>query len=78
MSTSAWVLSAVALQDLWRCSALRTGLALAPGPLTSALFAVNGGRITARWAAPCQRSSGRSCQAGTVGAALSRVALRRN
>lgn len=61
VSTLAWVLSAVALQDLWRCSALRTGLALARGPLTSALFAVNGGRITARWAAPCQRSSGRSC-----------------
>jgi EmrB/QacA subfamily drug resistance transporter len=37
------------LQDLWHWSALKTGLAIAPGPLTSALFAVNSGRITARF-----------------------------
>ena len=36
------------LQDLWHYSALRTGLAIAPGPLTAAVFAVNSGRIATR------------------------------
>jgi EmrB/QacA subfamily drug resistance transporter len=35
------------LQDVWHYSALQTGLAIAPGPLASAVFAINSGRITA-------------------------------
>ena len=35
-------------QDLWHYSALRAGLAMAPGPLTAAVFAVNSGRIAGR------------------------------
>jgi MFS family permease len=37
------------LQDLWHYSALRSGLAIAPGPLTAAVFAVNSGRIVGRF-----------------------------
>jgi EmrB/QacA subfamily drug resistance transporter len=37
------------LQDLWHYSALRTGLAIAPGPLASAGFAINAGRIIGRF-----------------------------
>jgi MFS family permease len=33
---------------VWHYSALRAGLAIAPGPLTAAVFAVNSGRITGR------------------------------
>jgi EmrB/QacA subfamily drug resistance transporter len=43
------LISVLYLQDLWHWSALKTGLAIAPGPLTSALFAVNSGRITGRF-----------------------------
>jgi EmrB/QacA subfamily drug resistance transporter len=43
------LISVLYLQDLWHWSALKTGLAIAPGPLASALFAVNSGRITARF-----------------------------
>jgi EmrB/QacA subfamily drug resistance transporter len=44
-----WLLITVLfLQDLWHYSAVRAGLAISPGPLTAAVFAVNNGRITAR------------------------------
>lgn len=44
---AAWLLITVLfLQDLWHYSALRAGLAIVPGPLTSAVFAVNSGRIS--------------------------------
>jgi MFS family permease len=43
------LISVLYLQDLWHWSALKTGLAIAPGPLTSALFAINSGRITGRF-----------------------------
>jgi EmrB/QacA subfamily drug resistance transporter len=44
-----WLLITVLfLQDLWGYSAVRAGLAISPGPLTAAVFAVNNGRITAR------------------------------
>ena len=43
------LISVLYLQDLWHWSALKTGLAIAPGPLASALFAVNSGRITGRF-----------------------------
>jgi predicted MFS family arabinose efflux permease len=36
------------LQDQWGYSALRTGLAIAPGPLTAAVFAFSSGRIAGR------------------------------
>jgi EmrB/QacA subfamily drug resistance transporter len=36
------------LQDLWHYSALKTGVAIVPGPLVSAAFAINSGRITRR------------------------------
>jgi MFS family permease len=46
---AAWLLITVLfLQDLWHYGALRAGLAIAPGPLTAAVFAVNSGRITSR------------------------------
>ncbi len=37
------------LQDQWHYSALETGLAIAPGPMTAAVFALNAGRITGRF-----------------------------
>ncbi|MGI8713454.1 MAG: MFS transporter [Solirubrobacteraceae bacterium] len=43
------LISVLYLQDLWHYSALKTGLAIAPGPMTSAAFAINSGRITARF-----------------------------
>jgi EmrB/QacA subfamily drug resistance transporter len=43
------LISVLYLQDLWHWSALKTGLAIAPGPMTSALFAINSGRITGRF-----------------------------
>jgi EmrB/QacA subfamily drug resistance transporter len=47
---AAWLLITVLfLQDMWHYSALRTGLAMAPGPMTAAVFAINSGRITGRF-----------------------------
>jgi EmrB/QacA subfamily drug resistance transporter len=37
------------LQGQWHYSVVRSGLAIAPGPATAALFAVNAGRIRARF-----------------------------
>jgi EmrB/QacA subfamily drug resistance transporter len=37
------------LQDMWHFSPLKAGLAIAPGPLTAAVFAINTGRITGRF-----------------------------
>jgi len=37
------------LEDQWGYSALRTGLAIAPGPMTAAVFAFSSGRIAARF-----------------------------
>jgi MFS family permease len=37
------------LQGEWHYSAVKTGLAIAPGPAVSALFAINAGRIRARF-----------------------------
>ncbi|MEO8968507.1 MAG: MFS transporter [Solirubrobacteraceae bacterium] len=37
------------LQDGWHYSAVRTGLAIVPGPVTSALFAINSSRISGRF-----------------------------
>jgi EmrB/QacA subfamily drug resistance transporter len=50
ISFAAWLLITVLfLQDAWHYSALKAGLAIAPGPLTAAFFAVNSGRIGARF-----------------------------
>ncbi len=43
------LVSVLFLQDQWHYSVLRTGLAIAPGPLTAAVFAVNSGRISGRF-----------------------------
>ena len=37
------------LQDDWHYSAVRAGLAIAPGPAVAAFFAINAGRISARF-----------------------------
>jgi EmrB/QacA subfamily drug resistance transporter len=45
---AAWLLVTVLfLQNVWHYSAMQAGLAIAPGPLTAAVFAVNSGRIVA-------------------------------
>jgi EmrB/QacA subfamily drug resistance transporter len=45
-----WLLITVLfLQGFWHYSAVRAGLALAPGPATAAVFAINSGRISARF-----------------------------
>jgi EmrB/QacA subfamily drug resistance transporter len=47
---AAWLLITVLfLEYQWGYSALRAGLAIAPGPLAAAVFAVNSGRIVARF-----------------------------
>jgi len=46
------------LQDLWHYSALRAGLAIAPGPLVAAVFAVNSGRITGRFGRTASATTG--------------------
>lgn len=43
------LISVLFLQDYWHYSAVRTGLAIAPGPATAAVFALNSGRISARF-----------------------------
>jgi EmrB/QacA subfamily drug resistance transporter len=50
VSFAAWLLVTVLfLQDEWHYSALRAGLAIAPGPAAAAVFAVNAGRLSARF-----------------------------
>ena len=45
-----WLLITVLfLQDLWHYSALKAGLAIAPGPMVAAGFALNSGRISGRF-----------------------------
>lgn len=47
---AAWLLMTVLFfQNVWHYDALRTGLAIVPGPLTAAAFAINSGRIAARF-----------------------------
>ncbi|MQY40641.1 Multidrug resistance protein Stp [Streptomyces sp. RB17] len=50
LAFSAWLLiTGLFLQDVWHYSALRTGLAIVPGPLAAAAFALNSGRIINRF-----------------------------
>jgi EmrB/QacA subfamily drug resistance transporter len=47
---AAWLLVTVlVLQNLWHLDAIHAGLALAPGPLTSAMVGLNAGRIADRF-----------------------------
>ena len=47
---AAWLLITVLfLQNVWHYDAIHAGLAIAPGPLTSALFGINAGRIADRF-----------------------------
>jgi EmrB/QacA subfamily drug resistance transporter len=47
---AAWLLvSVLFLQDVWHYSALRTGLALAPGPFVALLWSVNAAPVAARF-----------------------------
>jgi MFS family permease len=56
------LLSAVLfLQDQWHYGAVRAGLAIAPGPAMSALFAVNAGRLTKRFGRTIPASIGAAC-----------------
>jgi len=50
LAFAAWLLVTVLLlEDVWHYSALRTGLAIAPGPVSAAVFGINAGRITGRF-----------------------------
>ena len=47
---AAWLLGTVLfLENAWHYSTLRAGLAIAPGPATAAVFALNSGRLSARF-----------------------------
>lgn len=49
LAFAAWLLLNVLLfEDQWHWSVIRTGLALVPGPLMAAVFAINAGRIAGR------------------------------
>ena len=62
---AAWVLiSVLLLQGAWHYSALRTGLAIAPGPFVSLLWSINAGRIGARLGQRLPAIVGASCLAG--------------
>jgi EmrB/QacA subfamily drug resistance transporter len=60
------LISVLYLQDLWHYSALRAGLAIAPGPLASAAFAINSGRITARFGRTAPAIAGTAATAGSA------------
>jgi EmrB/QacA subfamily drug resistance transporter len=48
MAFAAWLLGTVLFfENTWHFSTLRAGLAIAPGPLTAAVFALNNGRLAA-------------------------------
>jgi EmrB/QacA subfamily drug resistance transporter len=51
------------LQDEWHYSALRAGLAIMPGPVTAAVFAVNAGRLARRFGRVWPAVTGSACMA---------------
>jgi EmrB/QacA subfamily drug resistance transporter len=64
---SVWLLSTVLfLQDLWGYSAVRSGLAIVPGPATAAIFAVNSGRITRHVGRAAAAMAGAACIAASA------------
>jgi EmrB/QacA subfamily drug resistance transporter len=63
-----FLLSAVLfLQGEWHYSVVRSGLAIAPGPATAAVFAVNAGRIQARFGRLVPAMAGTLCMAVMAG-----------
>jgi EmrB/QacA subfamily drug resistance transporter len=57
-----WLLITVLfLQDLWHYSAVRAGLAIAPGPMTAAVFAISSGRIGKRFGRTIPAVAGALC-----------------
>jgi EmrB/QacA subfamily drug resistance transporter len=64
VSLATWLLVTVLfLQDAWHWGAVEVGLGIAPAPLTSGLFALNGGRITRRLGRTMPAVLGPSCMA---------------
>jgi MFS family permease len=55
------------LQGEWHYSAVKAGLAIAPGPGTSALFAINAGRIRARFGRVLPAVAGTLCMVVSAG-----------
>jgi len=55
------------LQGEWHYSAVRAGLAIAPGPATSAVFAINAGRIRARIGRVLPAAAGTLCMVVAAG-----------
>jgi EmrB/QacA subfamily drug resistance transporter len=51
------------LQDEWHYSAVRAGLAIMPGPVTAAVFAVNAGRLARRFGRVWPAVAGTACMA---------------
>ena len=51
------------LQDEWHYSAVRAGLAIMPGPVTAAVFAVNAGRLSRRFGRVWPAVTGAACMA---------------
>jgi EmrB/QacA subfamily drug resistance transporter len=51
------------LQDEWHYSAVRAGLAIMPGPVTAAVFAVNAGRLARRFGRVWPAVTGAACMA---------------
>lgn len=63
---AAWLLiSVLFLQDLWHYSALRTGLAIAPGPFMSLMCSINASRIASRFGRTRPAIIGALCLAGS-------------
>jgi EmrB/QacA subfamily drug resistance transporter len=55
------------LQGEWHYSVVKSGLAIAPGPATAAVFAVNAGRIQARFGRLVPALAGTLCMAAMAG-----------
>ena len=55
------------LQGQWHYSVIKSGLAIAPGPATAAVFAVNAGRIRARFGRLLPAMAGTLCMALMAG-----------
>jgi EmrB/QacA subfamily drug resistance transporter len=63
---AAWLLiSVLFLQEVWHYSALRTGLAIAPGPFVSLLWAVSASRVAAKFGRTLPAVIGALCLAGS-------------
>jgi EmrB/QacA subfamily drug resistance transporter len=55
------------LQDQWHYSVVRSGLAIAPGPATAAVFGISAGRIRARFGRVLPAMAGTLCMAAASG-----------